>query len=87
VVSFSNLGPSKQMSEWYTGHFLSIIPTCTGTKIISVVDIASIKSEQTIPLTITSFYLFTYVFMCCLFNDAVSSSDYIASNNKMINEK
>jgi hypothetical protein len=26
------------------------------------------------------------IFLCGLFNDAVSSSDYIASNGKMINE-
>jgi hypothetical protein len=27
-----------------------------------------------------------YLFICCLFNDAVNSSDYIASDDRMINE-
>jgi hypothetical protein len=36
---------------------------------------------------ITNVCKFVYLFICGLFNDAVSSSDYKTSNDRMINEK
>jgi hypothetical protein len=30
--------------------------------------------------------VYLFLFVCGLFNDAVSSSDYVASNDRMINE-
>jgi hypothetical protein len=40
----------------------------------------------TISTTIIVFILFIYLFIHVLFNDAVSSSDYTASNDRMINK-
>jgi hypothetical protein len=37
-------------------------------------------------MTETTDFHTTHLFICCLFNDAVSSSDYTGLNNRIINE-